>query len=272
MKRFVCVVVFVLLTGAAPVRGQDLPVPKRLVNARTAYLANGGVDLRAMEELHEHLRAWGRLTFVDDESKADVIITLERLATGEHSGSAVTFNPGSTTPTSVGGTSERQAWVLSVRAPGASAPLHGDREKIGGGQFGGIKHLVTRLRETVDRGGTRNPAGPIVPTATPEAFASSSPEPCRVFVTGDSVDPKWFVAVQEIEFTKRMNPSSNAAREEMAKRARKLGADAVLSLALETKRTAWSYPHSVMQAKGMAARWTDDGRRNFATLKGQCFN
>ena len=63
MKGFVCLGVMAALIG---LQGQGLPVPRKLVEARTAYLANAGVELTVFEELHKQLRVWGRLTFADD--------------------------------------------------------------------------------------------------------------------------------------------------------------------------------------------------------------
>ena len=65
MKEVVCLAIVAAQIG---VQGQGLPVPRKLVEARTAYLANGGVELAVFEELHKQLRIWGRLTFADDES------------------------------------------------------------------------------------------------------------------------------------------------------------------------------------------------------------
>ncbi len=70
MKGLVCLGVVAALVG---LQGQGLPVPRKLVEARTAYLANAGVELSVFEELHKQLRVWGRLTFADDESHADIV-------------------------------------------------------------------------------------------------------------------------------------------------------------------------------------------------------
>jgi hypothetical protein len=103
------------------------------------------------EELHKQLRVWGRLTFADDESHADIVITLDSEASA-----AVTS----------GG--DEPAWVLRINAPGAR-PLHGDREAIVGNGFSGIELLVGRLMKVVD---TANPASTTSPPSPPSATSS----------------------------------------------------------------------------------------------------
>lgn len=97
-------------------------------------------------------------------------------------------------------------------------------------------------------------------------------EPCRVLVTEQRVDESWYRPVQEIKFTKRARPSTGAARQEFAKRAHKLNADAVVNVSLNSKRTAMSFPHSIIEAQGLAITWTEEGRKQAATLKGECFS
>lgn len=96
-------------------------------------------------------------------------------------------------------------------------------------------------------------------------------EPCRLLVTEQQVDESWYQPLQEIKFTKRARPSTGAARKEFAKRAYKLDADAVVNVTMDSKRTAMSFPHSIIDARGLAVKWTEDGRKQAATIKGECF-
>jgi hypothetical protein len=101
--------------------------------------------------------------------------------------------------------------------------------------------------------------------------APKTVEPCRVLVTEQRVDESWYRPIEEIKFTKRAKPSTGAARKEFAKRAHKLNADAVVNVTMDSKRTAMSFPHSIIEAEGLAVTWTEDGRKQAATLKGECF-
>ena len=101
--------------------------------------------------------------------------------------------------------------------------------------------------------------------------APKAAEPCHVLVTEQRVDESWYRPVEEIKFTKRARPSTGAARKEFAKRARKLDADAVVNVSLNSRRTVMSYPHSIVEAQGLAVRWTDEGRKHAVKIKGECF-
>jgi hypothetical protein len=97
-------------------------------------------------------------------------------------------------------------------------------------------------------------------------------DPCRVLVTEQRVDASWYQPVQEIKFTKRTRPSTGAAKREFAKRADKLGADAVVNVKIDSKRTAMSYPHSIIDARGLAVKWTEAGREQAGKIVGECFD
>jgi hypothetical protein len=260
MKGIVCLSVVAALVG---LQGQGLPVPRKLVEARTAYLANAGVELSVFEELHKQLRVWGRLTFADDESHADIVITLDREA-----------------PAAATSGVDEQAWVLRINAPGTTTPLHGDREPIVGNGFSGIKLLVGRLMKLVDTATLSSPASPTSPTssganaataasAIPSTTATAAREPCRVFVTEAAVNPSWFTAIKEIKYSKKWYGSGEVAYRALAQQAWKLDADAVVDVNLNFRPSMWSWasPH----ANGTAVKWTEEGRKQWSTLFGQCF-
>jgi len=265
MKGFVCIGVVAALIG---LQGQGLPVPRKLVEARTAYLANAGVELTAFEELHKQLRVWGRLTFADDESHADIVITLDREA-----------------PTAATSGVGDQAWMLRINAPGTTTPLHGDREPIVGNGFSGIKLLVGRLMKLVDTATLSSSASPTSPTssgpdpamaasgaaasAMPSTTATATREPCRVFVTEAAVNPSWFTAIKTIKYSKKWYGSGEVAYRALAQQAWKLDADAVVDVNLNFRPSMWSWasPH----ANGTAVKWTEEGRKQWSSLFGQCF-
>jgi hypothetical protein len=111
-------------------------------------------------------------------------------------------------------------------------------------------------------------------TTSAVAFAADDVSaPCRVLLTTDRADPSWYELVQDIQFTKRFNrPTTEGARKDLAKRAHKLGADAVLNVAIESKRTVLSFPNSIIEARGRAIRWTPVGRERSFELQGSCYS
>jgi hypothetical protein len=268
MTSLVCLGVVAALVG---LQGQGLPVPRKLVEARTAYLANAGVELSAFEELHKQLRVWGRLTFADDESHADIVITLDRER-----------------PAAATSGVDQQAWVLRINAPGTTTPLHGDREEIVGNGFSGIKLLVGRLMKLVDTATPSSPASQTSPTSseanaptaesamassampsTTATAATAAREPCRVFVTEAPVNPSWFTAIKKIKYSKKWYGSGEVAYRALAQQAWKLDADAVVDVNLNFRPSMWSWasPH----ADGTAVKWTEEGRKQWSSLFGQCF-
>jgi hypothetical protein len=111
------------------------------------------------------------------------------------------------------------------------------------------------------------------PAITPAPELSSRPdpaikEPCKVFVTEEKVPIGYFTAVKHVKWNKKYYGSSDGAYEKLAIEAVKLGADAVVQVEISHRPSgfAWSTPH----VDGLAVKWTDEGRANFGTLKGEC--
>jgi hypothetical protein len=117
-----------------------------------------------------------------------------------------------------------------------------------------------------------NDAAPrdVVPRLTVTATAAAV-APCRVLLTPDRAESSWYEPLQDIRFTKRFHPTSEGARKDLAKRAHALGADAVLEVEIESKRTVLSYPNSIIEASGRAVKWTAAGRERSFDLRGSCY-
>jgi hypothetical protein len=102
----------------------------------------------------------------------------------------------------------------------------------------------------------------------PAAAAVAVAEPCRVFVTDAQVPVGYYTTVKRVKWNKKYYGSSDAAYEKLAIEAAKLDADAVVQVEISHRPSgfAWSTPH----VNGVAVKWTDLGRANFGTLKGEC--
>ena len=66
---------------------QELPLPEALTTAKTAVVVNDGVGQPVYERLVEELKAWKRLSLVEDRSRADIAILIKgENATGINGG------------------------------------------------------------------------------------------------------------------------------------------------------------------------------------------
>jgi len=83
------------------------------------------------------------------------------------------------------------------------------------------------------------------------------------------VDPSFYTVVKRIKYRKKYYGGSSHAWEGMAREGRKVGAEAVVAVNINFRPSmfSWASPH----AEGIAVTWTDAGRKQFASLVGQCF-
>jgi hypothetical protein len=90
-----------------------------------------------------------------------------------------------------------------------------------------------------------------------------------VFVTEAPVNPSWFTAIKKIKYSKKWYGSGEVAYRALAQQAWKLDADAVVDVNVNFRPSMWSWatPH----ADGTAVKWTDEGRKQWSSLFGQCF-
>jgi hypothetical protein len=52
------------------------PIPEALLNAKTAFVENGGAEDKDFDKFCQALKEWGRFEFVKNERSADIVITL----------------------------------------------------------------------------------------------------------------------------------------------------------------------------------------------------
>jgi hypothetical protein len=237
----------------ALIAGQ-IPTPTKLGEARRVFLVGDGVERVTLEELGQQIREWGRWTLQADEATSDLVVVLTRTPDSR--------------PDPTSGVDAR-GWGLTIREPALPTPLYSDVQ-AGSYAAGAVTQLMGRLRATLDgpspaRDGRLDPAG----TARPDAPAGTMKEPCRVFVTEQSVDPSFYTVVKRIKYRKKYYGGSSHAWEGMAREGGKVGADAVVSVNINFRPSmfSWASPH----AEGIAVAWTDAGRKGFASLVGQCF-
>jgi hypothetical protein len=110
-------------------------------------------------------------------------------------------------------------------------------------------------------------------SATESAPAGTSAAPtttdiCRVFVTEEDAPAGWATALKKVKWTKGWYGGTSGAYEKLALEAARYGADAVVGV--EVGRGPSGFSWSSPKANGIAVKWTEEGRKNAAKLKGEC--
>jgi hypothetical protein len=106
--------------------------------------------------------------------------------------------------------------------------------------------------------------------ATAAAEVPSS-EPCRIFITEEEPPSRSYTVVEkEIQAGKKFyGAHDDALMTELARRADKAGADAIIKFHEWRAPSKWSW--AAAKAGGMAVKWTTEGRNGVSGLKGQCW-
>ena len=237
----------------------QIPTPTKLVEARRVFLTGEGVERATLQELGQQVTEWGRWHLQADEASSDLVVVLTRTP--------------ETRPDPASGLNA-PAWVLTIREQGGVTPLYSDVQ-AGSYAAGAVTQLMRRLRGAID-GPAPGAAGrdePVRVSAEGSAVvpaAVAAKEPCRVFVTEQHVDPALYTVVKRIKYRKKYYGGSSHAWEGMAREGWRAGADAVVDVNINFRPSmfSWASPH----ADGIAVKWTDDGRKAFASLVGQCFD
>jgi hypothetical protein len=96
------------LSGARIATGiaAQAPIPRTLVEPKTAFLVNEGAGQGTYDDLANALRKWGRFTLVDDPDNADITITL-------------------------GGLKAFKGWPMTITKTGSPTALWSDKAKKG---------------------------------------------------------------------------------------------------------------------------------------------
>jgi hypothetical protein len=104
---------------------------------------------------------------------------------------------------------------------------------------------------------------PTQPTPLPTPFS------CRTFISEKDLDKTLYTAIKDIKVSKKWYGSPSETYGDLAEKARKSGADAVISVHawFAPSGFAWAAPHT----GGMAIKWTDAGRKALPGLEGRCY-
>lgn len=107
------------------------------------------------------------------------------------------------------------------------------------------------------------------PTTPPQQTPTVDPASCRTFISENDVDKAFYTAIKDIKVSKKWYGSTTEMFGDLAERARKVGADAVINARTwhSPAGFAWAAPH----AGGMAVKWTEAGRKALPTLPGRCY-
>jgi hypothetical protein len=99
--------------------------------------------------------------------------------------------------------------------------------------------------------------------------AQPTPLPCRTLISEKDLDKTLYTAIKDIKVSKKWYGSTSEMYGHLAEKARKNGADAVISVHtwFAPSGFAWAAPH----AGGMAIKWTDAGRKALPSLEGRCY-
>jgi hypothetical protein len=111
----------------------------------------------------------------------------------------------------------------------------------------------------------------------PTAAAAPAPPPapaptavtCNTFITEKDVDKAFYRTMKEIKVSKKWYGSTAEMYGDLAQKARKAGADAVINARTwhAPSGFSWAAPH----AGGMAVKWTPAGRAALPNLEGRCY-
>jgi len=95
------------------------------------------------------------------------------------------------------------------------------------------------------------------------------PKSCRVFITEKGMDPSFYKVIKDIVVSKKWYGSTSEMYEHLAEKARKTGADAVISVHTwySPSGFSWAAPH----AGGVAVKLTEAGRKALPGCEGRCY-
>lgn len=107
--------------------------------------------------------------------------------------------------------------------------------------------------------------------AAPEAAGARAPLPanCGIFISESGLDKKYYTTIKEIKVSKKWYGSTSEMYDDLAAKARKVGADGVINVRTwhAPSGFSWAAPH----AGGMAIDWTPAGRDALPGLEGRCY-
>jgi hypothetical protein len=121
---------------------------------------------------------------------------------------------------------------------------------------------VDRIERLVD-------SAPSTPPAAPQPIPAPTPFSCRTFISEKDADKAFYTTIKDIKVSKKWYGSTSEMYGELAEKARKTGADAVINVHTWQAPSgfAWAAPH----AGGMAVKWTEAGRKALPSLEGRCY-
>ena len=73
MQRLIAVVFLLCFIQAY---SKTPPIPEALLNAKTAFVGNGGAEVKDFEKLRTLLKEWGQFELVQDAKSADIVINI----------------------------------------------------------------------------------------------------------------------------------------------------------------------------------------------------
>ena len=117
--------------------------------------------------------------------------------------------------------------------------------------------------EPISQSGTGRQMPEVAPTRDP------LPANCGVFISEGGLDMAFYTTIKEIKVSKKWYGSTSEMFDDLAAKARKVGADGVINVRTwhAPSGFSWAAPH----AGGMAIRWTAAGRDALPGLDGRCY-
>ncbi len=79
----------VLLSSPPAMAGEKAPLPRKLLEAKTAWVVNDGSWSKAFDKFYAELKKWNRFQLVEAKDAADIVIVLSTQA-GEFGGGVAT--------------------------------------------------------------------------------------------------------------------------------------------------------------------------------------
>lgn len=144
--------VLCLLLCAPSLVARHAPLPRKLINAKTAYIDNRTGLENADDRAYDELKKWGRFRIVEDPRSADVIllVTARRYVSGSYTSGTVS-DSGQVSANTYSQTSG--ATYLTVVDPQTGAALWSDGKRWGSlftGFRSATRSLIKELRKRID--------------------------------------------------------------------------------------------------------------------------
>lgn len=151
----ICLAVCFCFAGSA-FGGDKAPLPKKLLQAKTAYVVNNGSWAKSYDKFYAELKKWNRFQLVETKEEADIMIVLSSKV-GESGGGVVVGNTAGQPSSGVVISSSESTFFISVTDAKDGTPLWSDYTGEAMLVSNSAKRLVAGLRRRMEEAEREKP-------------------------------------------------------------------------------------------------------------------